>query len=150
MWKRIISILIVAVSVVASSRGQDAPKIPDRQKAALEALQGEWELTDDRLFFDASVLTDKMENDLPFSPKVRVKGDRFIFGEKEDKEVEIRLGELGERMLIGFVVDDHHTVVGIYELDKERLKVCVVGKGIPAKCGRTRGGIYACYERVKK
>jgi hypothetical protein len=112
-------------------------------------MQGDWKLADDSLFFFPGVLEGAI-SDLQVSPRVSVKGDRFVLGRKGEKEVEFELGELGERPLIGFKVTEHKTIVGVYRIEKDRLELCIVSPGVPNECARTRMGVYCHFERVVK
>ena len=97
----------------------------------------------------AALATANFQLELSRVEDMRVEGNKLHCGKKMGQTVTIHLGTLGERKLIGF---EHkgRTLVGVYELDGDTLKICMVAQGIPAQCARTRLGICAQYQRVKK
>ena len=144
-------LFVLFVMAICQGLAQELPSPENAEEKALKQLQGDWELSEE-LFFNTFFLADFGLEGLQSSigTRVRVKKDQLLFGDSLDKQVKIQLGTLGDKKLIGFADKHGGALVGIYELEKDTLKLCVVVRGIPAKCARTRGGIFAQYKRVDK
>ncbi len=138
-------------AITCQALAQESPAPESTEEKALKQLQGDWQMSDE-FFFQTDFLAEFGLEGLESrtGARVRVKKDQLLFGEKLDKRVTIRLGTLGDKKLIGFAHKSGSALVGIYELEKDTLKLCVVVVGIPAKCERTRGGIFAEYKRAEK
>ncbi len=89
---------------------------------------------------------------------IEVKGAKLRYGVKLEREITILLGTVEGKKTISFSNGDNAPIVGIYELDKGLFRICAVdpklGGGkeevrLPEKCGRTRLGWFAQFERAK-
>jgi uncharacterized protein (TIGR03067 family) len=144
------ALLVIGMAITGGTRAQEGPPAGPVKNKDLEQLQGDWRPTNDCLFFYTAALTaPNFQLELTRVEDMRVEGNKLHCGRKMGQTVTIHLGTLGGRKLIGFE-GKGRTLVGVYELDGDTLKICMVAQGIPERCGRTRLGIFAQYQRVKK
>lgn len=156
------SVLAVAFILVGPLGADEPARKADQAKQDLETLQGTWRLDEKETLFFHTLWVDMGRfphfDEFVRSKAIEIKKDKLRYGEKLQREITIVLGTEAGKKTISFKSGDKAPVVGIYELEKGACRVCAVdpklGGGkeevrLPEKCGRTRLGWFAQFERAK-
>lgn len=156
-----IALAAAYILVLAPLRADDSPAKPTSVKQNLGAIQGIWWFNDDSLFFWISWMDDKRFphfEDFRRSRSIRIVKDRLRYGDKLQYEIPITVGDEGGKKTIRFHAAGQRPIVGIYEVDKSALRICVEDPELggrkddgrlPEKCDRTRYGWFVRFDRAK-
>lgn len=155
-------IAVALVLLVAVAGADEQIEQEDSVKRDVKALQGTWQIDEKEtsFFWTGWIDSQCFPNFDKFvgSETIEIKGDKIRYGEKREHEITFVLGKQGTKSTIHFRNGENDPVIGIYELDKEVLRICAVDPGLgggkekvrlPEKCGRSRVGWFVQYQKAK-